>query len=336
MLSRLRDNLLLKIISLVASILLWFYVQAERPPNIARTVAARVTPQNQPAGVDVEGLPLKTLVTISGPAPSVERIKDLDIQAVADLHTLSADHPGVSLVNVSLILPESARGISFDSPPPIKVQVQPQQQNQMAVIPLYPKEPPAGFHYASPVVRPAFVKVTGLQEQLNQVDRIIVNAAPPAAGASIDGDFPVLALDKDKNVVSDIKVTPDKVHVSVQLVEEPASKVVTVSPSIVDQPLPPHILKSITVKPNQVRITGRLERLNQIFTLPTEDIFTHNMTQDSQVAANLQIEPDLTVYSLDGRQVRSVTVSISIGKLGPTSAPTTTQTPSDNSEAARP
>jgi YbbR domain-containing protein len=335
MLSRLRDNLLLKIISLVASILLWCYVQAERPPNIARTVAARVTPQNQPSGVDVEDLPSKILVTISGPAPNVERIKDMDIQAVADLHTLSTDHPGTTLVNVNLILPEYARGISFEQPPPIKAQVQPQQQNQMAVIPLYPKEPPAGFHYASPVVRPAFVKVTGLQEQLNQVDRIIVNAAPPTTGASIDGDFPVLALDKDKNVVSDIKVTPDKVHVSVQLVEEPASKIVTVSPSIVDQPLPPHILKSITVKPNQVRITGRLERLNQIFTLPTEDIFIHNMTQDSQVAANLQIEPDLTVYSLDGRQIRSVTILVSIGKLGPTSVPPP-QTPPDSSETARP
>lgn len=316
MFSRLRENWLLKIISLVASVLLWFYVQAERPPNMVRTVFARVVPQNQPEDIDVSNIPQQIPISIFGPSPSVERVKDLEIQAVLDLRNLKAEKPSAVPIRPTIVLPDYARNVAYDPPLPIKVQVNPQQQTQMTIVPLYPNEPPAGFHYASPEIRPRIVTLTGLAQPLNQVERVVVNAAPPEPGASIDGDFTVLALDKEKKVVQGVKIDPERVHVTVALKEEPAAKVVTVSPSLVDQPQPPYVLKAVSVKPNQVRVKGPLERLNQLYTLSTEDIPIKNLSGDQTIKANLLIPPDLTVYGLDGQRITTVMVTVSVGEVG--------------------
>src|SRR5579884_3901565 len=300
MLHRLRENLLLKIISLVASVLLWFYVQVERPPSLMRTVFARVVPQGAPPNVDIQNLPQQLPVSVVGPVASVERLKNGDIQALVDLHNVRSDQPGPA---------------------------NPQQQRQMAVVPLYPKEPPAGFHYGRPEVRPRVVTITGRADRLNQVDRLVVLAAPPEFGAPIEGDFPVHARDGDNDVVDGVKVEPEKVHVAVPLIEEPSAKIVTISPTIIDQPEPPYVLKSITVRPNQIKLTGRPERLNQLFTVPTEDIPTRNLTGDQKIEANLNIPPDVTAFDLEGRRLTRVTVSVEVRKIGE-SSPSMTPQPS--------
>ncbi|HZO89281.1 MAG TPA: CdaR family protein [Chthonomonadaceae bacterium] len=327
MLHRLRENLLLKIISLVASVLLWFYVQVERPPSLMRTVFARVVPQGAPPNVDIQNLPQQLPVSVVGPVASVERLKNGDIQALVDLHNVRSDQPGPAYAQVTLVLPDWARNVTYDSPPPIKVQANPQQQRQMAVVPLYPKEPPAGFHYGRPEVRPRVVTITGRADRLNQVDRLVVLAAPPEFGAPIEGDFPVQARDGDNDVVDGVKVEPEKVHVAVPLIEEPSAKIVTISPTIIDQPEPPYVLKSITVRPNQIKLTGRPERLNQLFTVPTEDIPTRNLTGDQKIEANLNIPPDVTAFDLEGRRLTRVTVSVEVRKIGE-SSPSMTPQPS--------
>lgn len=336
MLYRLRENWLLKIISLVASVLLWLYVQAERPPTTGRTVFARVVVQNQPEGVDIANLAQQIPVTIVGPAPNVERVKDLDTQAILDLRNVNVEKPSTVPVRPTIVLPDYARNVTYDPPLPIKVQINPQTQKQVIITPLFPKEPPAGFHYARPEIRPRMATLTGLSAQLDQVENVVVNAAPPEPGASIDGDFAVLALDKDKKVVQGVKVDPERVHVTVPLIEEPASKVVTVSPSLVDQPQPPYILKSVAVKPNQVRVTGRPERLNQLYTLSTEDIQIKNLSADQVVEANLMIPPDLVVYGSDGRRIAKVTVTITVSKIGSPAPPPPANLNTEQTEPPRP
>jgi YbbR domain-containing protein len=336
MLYRLRENWLLKIISLVASVLLWLYVQAERPPNMVRTVFARVIVQNQPEDADIGNVPQQIPISIFGPSPNVERVKDLDTQALLDLRNINVEKPSTVPVRPTIVLPDYARNVAYDPPLPIKVQVNPQQQTQMTIVPLYPNEPPAGFHYASPEIRPRIATLTGLAQQLNQVERVVVNAAPPEPGASIDGDFTVLALDKDKKVVQGVKIDPERVHVTVPLKEEPAAKVVTVSPSLVEQPQPPYVLKAVSVKPNQVRVKGPLERLNQLYTLSTEDIPIKTLSGDQTIKANLLIPPDLTAYGSDGQRIATVTVTVSVGKVGD-AAPTPPANPStDKTEPPRP
>jgi len=112
-----------------------------------------------------------------------------------------------------------------------------------------------------------------------------------------------------------LRIYPERVHVTIPLVQHPATKIVTVSPSIVDQPLPPYLLGSIAVTPNQVRVTGRPERVDGIETLPTEDISVRTLTSSEKVPAQLVLPPNVAASTLDGKPIGAVTVSIVLRRL---------------------
>ena len=120
--TRLRQNLSLKIVSLVAAILLYIFVQQERNPTVTRTLFANVE--------------LKTCRRISGrngdaahhrqrnrTSAKCGAIKDGDIKAAADVGSVTSKRPGSS-VRLSYELPKSMPDIILDSAPEFtKIQV---------------------------------------------------------------------------------------------------------------------------------------------------------------------------------------------------------------------
>src|ERR1041385_5996800 len=112
---RLRQNLSLKIISLVTAILLYIYVQQERNPTIPRTLLATVEYRNVQEGYQVVAENTTLPVTVVGPRPSVERLKDGEIKAFADLSSITSNQPG-TVVRLKYELPKTAADVSIDSP----------------------------------------------------------------------------------------------------------------------------------------------------------------------------------------------------------------------------
>jgi YbbR domain-containing protein len=328
MLYRLRENFALKVIALTVSLLLWFYVaQTERPAQAKGFVAARVVTENVPPTVDTRNIPPQIMVSVIGTQAALAQLKDSDVQAVLDLHELNAAHDGPVYVRPMILLPEHTRGVSCETPPAIRVPLNHQEQLSLVVQPLFSNEPPIGFRYGPPVIRPRTITLTGLAERLAQVDRVVANAAPEVAGGNIDGDFPVQAWDNQNAPVEGLRLHPEKVHVTVRLLQHPATKIVPVSPSIVDQPPPPYLLGAIVVTPNQVRITGRPEHVDRIETVATEDISVRSLAlpeKPQKLDAQLVLSPDVSTSTLLGKPIDHVTVTISLRKIpapGPAVAP---------------
>lgn len=315
MLTRLRENLLLKVISLLSAILLWVYVQAERPLIVTRTLAAAIVTRNVPAGLDVQPLQRMVQVAVTGSQPIVDRLKDGDIQAVLDLKGLRTDQSGQTRVPSLLVFPDFAPGLAYDQSPLVKVQISQQQQKTFLVTPRYPVHPPAGYRYGLPDVRPRSVTITGYSEQLKNIDEVFVLAEPVQTGANIDGDYPVLVHDGDNKPVEGIIVEPERIHVKVELIAEPAEKYVTVSPNFPDQPLPPYQIKEVVVHPNQVKIAGRLEQINQIQTVPTEDILLQGVTENRRIDAKLILPPGVSAFDPSGKRIDIVSVEVKLRKL---------------------
>src|SRR5689334_18339436 len=89
MLKFLRENLVLKVLSLLASISLWLYVTADRYPNTSysRSVNADVFRLGSPpADVVVRFRQEPLPVDVSGPKTEVDSIDDNEIKAEVDLH----------------------------------------------------------------------------------------------------------------------------------------------------------------------------------------------------------------------------------------------------------
>src|SRR2546423_4790671 len=79
----LNENLILKLISLAAAIVMWVYVTAERSPvPTTKQVAAQIVKVGDPPpDLLVRSQPLPVMVMITGPRSEVDSIGDGDIKA---------------------------------------------------------------------------------------------------------------------------------------------------------------------------------------------------------------------------------------------------------------
>lgn len=319
MLARQRQNFGPKIIALVTSILLYFYVQAERNPILQRPFRAAVITQDALPDVEVEWEKPNVLVSISGPTDIIERISDRDVHAVAFLSDAARDSPKMQNVRarfeVSGIDKETAAKLTFDpAEPSVKAQLFASATRQLPIHAVYPRDAPAGFDYSLPDLKPSSVKVVGRSDRVNRVEQLIVEAAPTEAGAHIEGEFPVVARDREDNPVEGVKIVPPMVHLSVQLVEKPPSRIVTVSVITSGLPLPPYSLTKITVTPAQVRITGRQDTLFSASTVQTEIIPVGDLTQTQEFVAHLIRPGNLILSDKNNRRIDTVKVRVEIEK----------------------
>jgi YbbR domain-containing protein len=326
---RLRENLPFKIIALLLSAILYFFVQSERNPNITRTLVAQIVREGQPAEVAIETDQQQMMVAITGPRSLVERLKDQDIRAVADLKAIRATEPTTTFVRLNYLIqgqpPNSL--LVLDPPNPrFKLQVYPPKTRTLPVVVQFPQEPTAGFVYGRVESQPKTIAVSGRADKVNRIARLVANAVPAQTGERIDGDFPVLARDTEGNLVEDVKLSRDTVHVTIPLEARPPQKFVLVSPTISALPLPPYRIESVTVTPPQVKVIGRPERLFQIGTITTEEISARDLTASQDLEVRLNVPSDVAVQDTANQPIARVRVRINVRKIEPVTPPSSGNT----------
>ncbi|MCS6775260.1 MAG: CdaR family protein [Chloroherpetonaceae bacterium] len=322
-----RENLPFKMLSVLLATVLYFYVQSERNPAISRTFNVQITYENQPPELAVETEQQRITVTVTGPRSLVERIKEDDLRAVADLRGLRASEPITTVVRLRYTLQgESPNPLLILDPPgpPLKVTMYPPKTRNLPVVAEYPQEPAAGQMYGRAEIYPRTLTFSGRADRVNRVARLVVNAMPSQPGGRIDGDFPVVALDMQGNPVEDLKLSQDTVHVTVPLLPKPPQKIVLVSPEIVDLPLPPYKVVSITVIPHQVKLIGRHERLQQIATITTQEISIRDFTAPEELTVPLDLPADVMVRDIQDRPVTQARLRINVQRVGTPPAPPAT------------
>ena len=319
LLARQRQNFALKVIALVASILLYFYVQQERNPVLQRTLFAAIVTQDAPPDMELELEKPNVLVAVSGPTDVVERLTDQNVHAVANLNGMNVarDFTKPQLVRaryeISGLDKQTAAKLTFEPTEPlVKVQLFASATRQLAVHPVYPKDAPAGYYYGLPDLKPVSVKVIGRSDRVARVEQLIIEGAPSESGAQIEGDFPVVAHDKEDNPVQGVTLDPPTVHLSVRLMERPPSQIVTVSAITQGLPLPPNLLGKISVIPARVRIVGRPDALANTSTIETEVIPLADLTQTQEITAHLILPSNVSVRDMNNRLIDQVKVRIEI------------------------
>lgn len=329
LIQRIRRNFALKFISLLASILLYFYVQQERNPTIPRQFNVPIILEALPPDVTVDTDIQQVLVTVTGPQPVVDALKESDIRIVADLHSLPTDKVATERIKLryEVKLNQEIQNLLSYEPwplPHLEVRVHPQRTREMAVEAHYPKETRAGYHYGTPDIRPSHVRITGGIDRVNRVTQIVADASSIEPGGGIDNDFTLSARDADNNPVEGITIDVPRVHVTVPIKEDPYAKIVSISPIIFDQPAPGYRMTKIAVTPNQVRIAGPLELVDPISTLTTEEIPVQSLTETRTVTVNLILPSGVTARDSSGNVITKVTVKMIVEKVAaPPVAPTT-------------
>lgn len=305
----LRENFVLKLASLIASISVWFYVNLDRSqPDrlITTTLFAEVQRQGQPpSNLLVRIRTRQVQVEVTGPRAQVESLRDNEIKALVNLSTARANASQIPIQGYTA--PARAPSVTIRGLRQfVDAEVMPKQSRSMPIVPLFNNDPPFGMLYEAPRLDPTQARIIGSQEDLQKVARLVVFIQ--TKGGNVRADLPVLAQDKDGVLLEDVTVQPDTTHVELDLIEAPASRTLLVSAPLRGQPAPSYEITDVLVQPDQVTVTGRPDQLQPLTGLTTREVSVEGIRADLVVDQPLQLPLGVTVQG--GRATVRVTVKV--------------------------
>ncbi|HEV2471671.1 MAG TPA: hypothetical protein VGS41_03335, partial [Chthonomonadales bacterium] len=91
--SRLGNNFAFKVISLLASIMLYFIVKEERNPPVSRQMLVPIRREHAPPDAFIDSDTQQVEVVANGPKSEIDRLKETDISATANIGLSSVTAP---------------------------------------------------------------------------------------------------------------------------------------------------------------------------------------------------------------------------------------------------
>lgn len=201
------------LISLILAFALWAWVTNERDPE--QSWRASDIP------IEVEGLapglqlvhPLPAVdVSLQGPRSVVQRLDADDIRASVDLSEFTM--PGTYTVEVNVDAPEGTRRVR-SIPSEVEVSLDTVVQRVFTVEPTLPEQVPRNLSVSSMVATPAEVTVTGVQQNVDRISRVVAPVELQGRSDSFSTDVTLTALDESGAPVENITIEPSSVRVDV-------------------------------------------------------------------------------------------------------------------------
>lgn len=306
----LRRNFRYKLLALAVAIIIWAYANEGQNPSITREMKVALDVRNVQMDCVIADSPRMVKITLEGQRSLVESI-------IAEPDTIAAyvncrgKDAGRYILPVKAEIPIGLKGLVHAIPVPreISVNLDEKSQRTLPIDVQFVSPPPVGYRFGSPELSPGKAMITGTARQVSAVSQLVAEAELRSVNdGGIDGDFALVAQDKNGNPIRGIEVAPQQAHLRLQLLEAPASRIVFVSPDIVGQISFPYRVTRIDVSPQTIAVTGRPEQLSNVTTLRTQPISIAEHTSPFTRRVRVITPKGLTIG--DNRFVR-VTVDIS-------------------------
>lgn len=170
MLTGLTQNWILKLISLVFALVLWFFVMGERKQELGFPVPLNL--ENIPAGMMVANeVPNLIDVRISGPRTLLMNLSPQDISISVNLKDLKPGITSFKRLDERLNIP-SALKVTRLSPSFVDVKLERIKEKEVPVKVVVSGEPPEGYKLVDVILSPTKVLVAGAESELRDVSQL--------------------------------------------------------------------------------------------------------------------------------------------------------------------
>lgn len=278
----------LKVISVILSVLLWFYV-VNQGELTARQNSIEVELQylNLSEGLNIEA-PEKVAVKLWG------RFQETgDVLAYIDLSGLEEGNYELP-VNV-----EPVKGAMFTSVEPDKVEVHLQEVKEHTVKIQYEitQVPASGYELLDVNILPENCVIKGEEAIIKQVETVVCPINLSSVRGISSSRVELLARDASGNLLSDgLKIIPDTVKVYTVVTEKKSGKKVKVVPRISNYPGEEYQLVEINVQPDTVNILGNELKVQAIEEINTVEIDLAQQKESFSREIDLDIPAEMEAY----------------------------------------
>ena len=262
-----KNDVLLKLLSLVLAIIVWIYVAGTNNfqedceiKDIKLTFLGLDDLKNSKNLVltwedDVD-------IEVSGSYSDLLALEKSDVKVVVDLSRIRINKPGTYEVPYTVELPSAAYSVKKKDPQNVKIKFDQEETKMIPVIVNTEGIAAKGYIVRDQKASPNELRLSGLQEDVDKVDHVTVNTGMKDMKSEVKGDFPYKFYDKDGNCLENISVSADYDKVSVII---PVLKTKTVKLRLdlqVKDELKKYIIYSLETK--ELEIAGEEDEIADI------------------------------------------------------------------------
>jgi YbbR domain-containing protein len=261
--------------------------------DVARSIPVR--PVDQPSTYVNIGPPFRTVdiryrIERSQARPTVD-----SFSASIDLSKYDTQRPGepqLLPIKVSAL----GQGINVLSFTPTQVSVTLDTlDTKMVPVVVDRGSVPDGLEIGTPRVTPDDVQVKGASSRLGQVVRAVANVSIDASGISVDREFDLVPVDVDGQRVESVELTPNSVHIGIDVTAVQTNKTVPVRPTINGTPASGSEIGAVSVDPPTVTLQGAPDVLSAITEVATEPVDIAGVAKTTKCERALRIPDDATL-----------------------------------------
>lgn len=306
-----KKQIVIRIACFVASFCLWLYINNYENPiktYKVKNVTVQILNQDllkQDNFVLSPNQDFSINLTIKGNALDVYSVKASDFKLVADLSSYALKK-GDNRIPVKIEeYPNDINIVQTDSLW-VDVNLDEYAQKTVTVRPNIQGKPQLGRYSSDATINPRSVTVSGPAKNVKLVDHAEVNINVDNLSSDAELKVTPQPVDSKGNLVSDVKVQPDTINVTV-----PIRKAKSVGINIKTSGTPPSkvSIKSVYSEQNYVDIIGNASELENVDSIDTETIDLSKITGDTEIKAKLIAPKNIKIVGSDTVLVKITTAN---------------------------
>lgn len=282
MMIHLKRNWPAKLLSLLAAIVMWFFIMRDQNPVMEVTYTVPVQVQNLSSGYIVEDAPDTVRVVLTGPRDTIISMKSDNLRAYIDA---SGVKPGQNNVTIGFT-PPAGMSLVEVKPDTITINVDEYAERKIPVeiVPIGKFSDDVALK--SYTIVPKEVTVSGRKQLVNAVNKVVMKVNIAGQTKNFSAVSTLEAWDVSGNVL-DVHINPIKGQAQYELNLLRKDKAVPITVPTVGTVADGYEVKSISVTPTQLTVNGREEMIDSVSEIQTEPIALTGATATIQGTYNL-------------------------------------------------
>lgn len=281
-----RNSWLARIMCVIVASILWVYVMNEQNPITTRSFTVPLQTVHLQDDMLVKDLPETVNVRVSGTRSQIAALRTADVKAFIDFEGASKGH------NTYRVTAQVKNGEVIEiTPSLLQLEIDTQVSKEMKLEARIVGVPHSGITVSRMDLNPLQVKISGAEERINQVAKVLVMVDISNHDKNFETDATAVAVDQLGREMYDVKVTPSKVSTTLTIVRQLGTNDFPIKADLSGK-LPSGItLVGTKITPQTVRLTADPKVLGELKEIKTAPIVLDNITSNVELNMPLQI-PD--------------------------------------------
>lgn len=278
----LKRNWPAKLLSLLAAIVMWFFIMRDQNPVMEVTYTVPVQVQNLKDNYIIEDAPDTVRIVLSGPRDTIISMKADNLRAYIDA---SGVKPGQNNVTIGFTPPA---GMSLVEVEPYTITINVDEYAERKIpVEIFPigkfSDDVALKSYA---IVPKEVTVSGRKQLVNAVNKVVMKVNIDGQTKNFSAVSTLEAWDVSGNVL-DVQINPYLGQAQYELNLLRKDKAVPITVPTAGTVADGYEVKSVSVTPTQLTVTGREEMIDSVTEIQTEPVDLTGATKSIQGNYNL-------------------------------------------------